>query len=388
MLLLTLWIAVVLSLLVYSLTYQVQMELKLTSMSKKQFQARALAQAAIARGIADIKNDYAIEQSDPKMRFDGEGDIWARPEEGKVGVSLGRGFYTCRIEDAESRFNINRVGREIIQAMIEYLGYEKEYAEKVSAAILDWADPDDRPYRGEAESERELYARYLAEWRGEPSPEDAEPIRIKNDKYLTVEELLSVPGVTPEMFYGIPPEGADKDPWRRYDPKHPPDQIVGLRDMLSVDSTGSININTAGPHVLAVAIIAGGGDMASAYENAQKIIAYRRDGRTEDINNDKAFRTVNDLNNVTDIGPAAGQLRKYLPITVNSQLFGIMGEGQVGDVRKTIQVLVRRDWQTYRRDETKEGEQWREKSERLRVTDETEMTAAMPEVRIHRWREF
>lgn len=387
-LLLTLWIVVVLTLLVYSLSYQVQMELRLTSMSKKQMQARALAKAAVAKGIADLKNDYAIEQADPKMRFDAEGDIWARPEEGKQDVKLGRGQYTCIIEDTEGLFNINMVGIEITQAMIEYLGYDKEYAEKVSGAILDWADSDDKPHRGDGTSERQVYATYLAEWNDEPSPEEAEPIRIKNEKYTTIEELLSVPGVTPEMFHGAPPEGQEKDKFRRYDPKHESDEIVGLRDFVSVDSTGALNLNTAGPHVLAIAIIAGGGDQASAYEKALNIIDYRRGGKSEDIDNDKAFRTVNDLNNVAEIAEASNQLRRYQRVTVNSQIFGITGIGRVGDVQKTVRALVRRDWSQYQRDESKEKEEWREKTQELRLTDETEQTVGVPEVRVQRWREY
>lgn len=387
-LLITLWIVVVLSLLVYSLSYQIQMELRLTSMSKKQFQARALAKAALAKGIADLKNDYAIEQADPKMRFDGEGDIWSRPEEGKLDVELGRGEFTCIVEDAESYININMVGREMAQAMIEYLGYDKEYSEKVSAIILDWSDSDDSPHRGDGTSERQLYAQYLAEWNDMPDPEEATPIRMKNEKYTTVEELLSVPGVTPEMFYGEPPPGREKDKFRRFDPKYEGEFIIGLKDLVSVDSTGAINLNTAGPHVLAVAIIAGGGDMASAYETAERIIDYRRGGRSEDFDNDKAFRTVNDLNAVADLATASGQLRRFQRVTVNSQIFAITGIGRVDDVQKSVRVLVRRDWTQYNRDESEESEEWRDKTEELRMTDNTEQTVGVPEVRVHRWREY
>ena len=63
-LLVTLWIAVVLAIIAYSLSYQVRLEMKLTKQFRQSAQARALAQVGIAKAVADLKNDLIIDTSE------------------------------------------------------------------------------------------------------------------------------------------------------------------------------------------------------------------------------------------------------------------------------------------------------------------------------------
>jgi len=76
-LILSMWMVVVLSLLAYSLDFEVRVETKLTVTYRDQFRAEQLAQLGVARAVADIRNDHLI-QPEPGVRaFDALGDTWA-----------------------------------------------------------------------------------------------------------------------------------------------------------------------------------------------------------------------------------------------------------------------------------------------------------------------
>ena len=85
------------------------------------------------------------------------------------------------IDDEGSRININTANREVLSKLP---GMTPEIAD----AIIDWRDPDENPGTAGAESE---YYQSL-----QP------PYRCKNGPFESVEELLLVKGVTPELLYG------------------------------------------------------------------------------------------------------------------------------------------------------------------------------------------
>ncbi|HMX63479.1 MAG TPA: hypothetical protein PKD58_10465, partial [Candidatus Sumerlaeota bacterium] len=60
-LVLVLWIVVILSLMAYSMLYQVSSEMSITSARKKQLQAEALARAGIAKAVVDLRNDLLFD---------------------------------------------------------------------------------------------------------------------------------------------------------------------------------------------------------------------------------------------------------------------------------------------------------------------------------------
>jgi DNA uptake protein ComE-like DNA-binding protein len=82
------------------------------------------------------------------------------------------------VEDEGSKININTAG---LRQLVMLPGMTPD----VAAAIIDWRDPDETP--GQNGAEQESYPTY----------------RCKNGPFETVEELLLVRGITPDLLYGM-----------------------------------------------------------------------------------------------------------------------------------------------------------------------------------------
>jgi DNA uptake protein ComE-like DNA-binding protein len=90
----------------------------------------------------------------------------------------GDGLQDFGVEDEGAKININTAG---LRQLIMLPGMTPD----VAAAIIDWRDQDETPTQNGAE--QESYPSY----------------RVKNGPFETVEELLLVRGVTPELLYGM-----------------------------------------------------------------------------------------------------------------------------------------------------------------------------------------
>ena len=101
----------------------------------------------------------------------------------------GDASYEVRVESESGKVDINLVSEEVLLEILRKGGLPDEEAESVRDAILDWKDPDDTPRP-----------------RGAEAPDYAqlqEPVRPRNGKILSVEELRYVKGVTPEFHQGF-----------------------------------------------------------------------------------------------------------------------------------------------------------------------------------------
>ncbi|MCB2154240.1 general secretion pathway protein GspK [bacterium] len=406
-LILVLWITTVLSLLAYSVIYQMTMETRLTSTRKKTVQARALARAGLARGFVDLRNDMIFDRSDEyDGPFDAEGDIWADPEEGKEDVEMGEGTFNVVIRDEERFFNINkfrRINRDLLQEIIEEIGYEEEDAKIVACAIIDYGDSDDVPVLDSAPATEGLaYGTLRAEDQGlSEREEDIERMVFPNEGYLTVDELLEVYGVTPELYFGpgtpeaeyfrekIGPPAGDRFQIKERRSRRN-EEVHGLRDYFTVHGDGDLNINTAPQHVLQVLLSAAGA--SDGERMAENIIKDRRGGKNRHIDNDDAFQTKADMQSNGDLVGLLGAIQQLCPLDVQSTVFTLTSTGQIGQVKQTLEVTVDRDMVTLQRDETFEAiDRAREREERYedrrqrRQDKDDELLVRMPNIRIIQW---
>jgi len=104
---------------------------------------------------------------------------------------LGDGFFTYCVEDEAGKLDINALSNTtgiILRNLIVQLGYPQEIADMVVDSILDWKDIDELHRLNGAESD---YYQTLPN-----------PCKAKNASFDTLEELLLVKGVTPELLYG------------------------------------------------------------------------------------------------------------------------------------------------------------------------------------------
>lgn len=350
-LVLTLWLVVLLTAMVYTLLLDVQVEVRLRGLSADSVEAHWLARAGLAKAIADLSNDLVIERSEDNQQLDALGDVWAFDNEDKIGIALSdqddAGVFSVRVMDAESRININTASLDLLKNLFIVLGEDDEItAQHRAEAIIDWRDENTDPVSATAEPgfqetrhweqliSEENYQDDAAHWTG----------AFHNGRFVTVEELLMVPMITPEIHHGAEAEEGRRDRGRGERGERTP----GLADCVTVLSNGQININTAPREVLgALALTALGS--ATDWESVADAIIEQRDGNNlDDPDDDTPFVNVNDLQNIPmAAGIATGQ---GLPrLTTRSQNFVITSTGYAGSARHTIVCEVRRSWETYLR---------------------------------------
>ncbi|MBM3334157.1 general secretion pathway protein GspK [Candidatus Sumerlaeota bacterium] len=366
---LTLWIIVVLGMLSASMLEETHLEMRLSKFQRDDLEAMALARAGVARALADLRNDMEIDRTGQGELFDSLSDIWAYPDEGKVGrdnegVEMGRGRYFVTVEDMSSRLDLNMISdlphREVLRVLLEDLGVEGKEAPAIASAIIDWADADDKATPPGTGYENEYYSTRVAKESRTEWEKDQPPIyRCKNDRFSSVEELLSVYGVTPELFYGIDrekqtPQGPIEQFMERLKERRPADERkerIALRDVLTVHSYGSVNINTADSFILKVLFRAAIKDKKTADEAVQKIMALRKaagSGRTGSL---RAIRNISDL--VTKGGIRENvlpPLMKIAAVNVRSDIYRIEALGEVGRNQHFIRVVVSRELEHFQPD--------------------------------------
>ncbi|MBN1477003.1 general secretion pathway protein GspK [Candidatus Sumerlaeota bacterium] len=346
-LILTMWLVIVLVTMVYSLLWDVQVEIRLRRMAMDDLRAQWMARAGVAKAIADLSNDMAIERSEDNVPLDALGDVWAFDNDDKTDISLSdeddAPTFTVRVVDAERLINLNTAPLEVLMGLFEVLGEDDETVTRRRAeAIIDWRDEDTDPASSLAEpgfQERRHWSEELRDeegldWEG----------TLHNGRFLTVEELLMVPGITPELFYGPGDDGGEAQRERHSRRGRSAEPGLGLRDCVTTLSNGQINLNTAIREVLGALAIAGIGSVAD-WENVADAIIEQRDGRREDdSDDDDPFLNVGELANV----PVATGLQNCgVGLNVRSQNFVITSTGRAGSARHTIVCEVRRDWEVY-----------------------------------------
>ncbi|QDU18202.1 type II secretion system protein GspK [Urbifossiella limnaea] len=197
-------VVVVLSLAAYRFTDLMTAEYRAAARSQDSAQARAAARSGVHYAAAMLSdpsilngelggNPYADGAFYPQLVRDGG---VARQVARFVLVAVlpdGNGGYEQRygcVIDEASRLNINTLIQldDSGQLLYDALMKLPNMTEDVAAAVVDWVDPDDDPREGGAESDYYLGL--------------GQPYRCKNGPLNSVEELLFVRGVTPQVLYG------------------------------------------------------------------------------------------------------------------------------------------------------------------------------------------
>jgi general secretion pathway protein K len=136
--------------------------------------------------------------------------------------SLGKSSYSVEIESEAGKFNINYPRREQLQTLTAALGINQIEASVMIDSILDWRDPDSLHLLNGAENDYYLKLK--------------PPYRARNGPFESIEELLLVRGVTPEIFYGRIIKSEDGSIYRSY----------GLSECLTIYSPSTaIDLNYA-----------------------------------------------------------------------------------------------------------------------------------------------
>jgi general secretion pathway protein K len=232
-LVMVLWVITILTVVVLEFSFAMRTEVNITKNFKEELQLYAIAQGGVQRAIAELilKHDARVQQLKKTMKTEEvipEKKEWVadgRP----YPVQFDQGECELRIMSEAGKININTISEMTLRKLIGNLGLEVEKRDVVVDSILDWRDPDDFLRINGAEND---YYQSLKE-----------PYRCKNANLDSIEELLLVKGVTPELYYGRKGTKAGEEGAKASD--------VGLKDIFSVYAPGEqVDINSASVPVL------------------------------------------------------------------------------------------------------------------------------------------
>ncbi len=246
-LILTLWALLFLGMLVVAVSSHVAGVIRVAEGIADRTHAVLAARSGAAAAVqmaASFTNNYAALD-----------DIWADNPSVFENIQVGGGYFRVvgsphaegdqlrfGLDDEQGKINLNRADERLLRTVFMLIGgVSGDRADELAAALLDWRDPDDEVRPGGAETP---YYQSLT-----PSYE------ARNAPLETVEELMLIKGMTPEVYRRLLPYVAVLPPDRR------------------------ININTASARVLECLGRAINPEKATAARAlAEKISAYMRAG--------------------------------------------------------------------------------------------------------------
>ena len=225
-LIVVLWLLVVLGVLSGALVTSTHFDVLATFNERCRLQGSYAAQAGVADAAERLERWLATAQAAARVGAPVGGLLPLGGAAGEPGLlldleqPLGEGRYRVAAVDVNSRINVNLATEQMLAALLEEAGLPVDDAAALAQAILDWIDGDDlrRAQGAEAAEYRQLGLDHLP----------------RNGPVPTLDELLWVRGMTPEILYGA----AD-------------DRGAGIARWLTVHGSGKINLNTAPREVLA-----------------------------------------------------------------------------------------------------------------------------------------
>jgi general secretion pathway protein K len=211
---------------------------------------------------------------------------------------LGDGVFRVRLVDEGGKININRVSEETLRRIFSNLGLDDARRDILVDSIMDWRDSDDLHRINGAENDY-----YLSLSPG---------YTAKNGPLDSVEDLLWIKGMTPELFFGYGEDnGQGTDNSRR----------VALRDIFTVDSPiDRVNLRTASAEVIHAV-------MGIPLDKSRSFIEERKK---------LSEKTLSDILPLLGIG--AGDPSLQLFIFANPSVIAIEAEGRPPDALSSRRV--------------------------------------------------
>ncbi|MDE2485029.1 MAG: general secretion pathway protein GspK [candidate division NC10 bacterium] len=238
-----LWVLAFLSVVFTAFTFSMRTELAAASNFRQEAEAYYLAEAGVYRAAAEIIN--ADRNVPPDSTFyDALDERWHTNPAAYENVALGGGRYWVAVTDEESKFPLNGQLTPQYDAMLRRLFSnsgvtDEKLVSTIVDSIQDWRDADTLHRLNGAEDDYYLSL---------PTP-----YRAKNADFESIDELLLVKGMTPEILYGnvgTPQRRAALEAQRPWERQLQPGEYLGVARHLSIQSSGKVNVNTASPEIL------------------------------------------------------------------------------------------------------------------------------------------
>ena len=193
-LLLVLWVLMLLMVIVGEFCHAMRTEVNITRNFKEDTQSYYIAVAGLNRAVSElIKNEIlpqkvkSPDSEDDDEEADEEEISW-RINADIPAIAFGEGQFEVKIGNESGKVNINRANRRLLRMMLNGFDLDDSDKDVIVDSILDWRDKDRNHRISGAEDD---YYDSLPE-----------PYECKDGDFDSIEELLLVRGVTPEIFYG------------------------------------------------------------------------------------------------------------------------------------------------------------------------------------------
>jgi len=165
--------------------YSMRTEVNITRNFKEATQAYYIAHSGLVRSVVEMLRHTANKKNQENGIEVAENRVW------RVNVDIppqgfGTGEFTVRIDNTAGLIDLNAAGEKLLRLMVNTFDIEDREKDVIVDSILDWRDSDDFHRLNGAENK---YYRSLAN-----------PYDCKNAPFDTVEELLLVRGMSPELF--------------------------------------------------------------------------------------------------------------------------------------------------------------------------------------------
>ena len=260
-----LWIILILSLVSFSLASAVRVEVALSQQSFDSERAFFMA-----KGSAEVVyNSFAKKQEIPK-------DTPIRKENEEYIFPFDSGEARVHFESNAGSIDLNTAPDHVLASMFDSLGIPEETRNRLVDSILDWRDADDIPHL------------YGAEVNDYPENTVSRRSRPRNGPFESVDELLLLRNMTPQLFYGSFVVESPTGKYRR---------VPGVRELVTVHSgLDKIDANEASYDVLrALPSMTSESVQHIATERAEKRFAHLDDlvERVPELANSAVLQYVN-----------------------------------------------------------------------------------------------
>ncbi len=275
-LILVLWAVVLLTAIVTEFVFFMRTEANIARNFKEETEAYYAALAGIELAKEEILSAKAQQmhlKESGELILDEKGEPASGEKKPERKGALGNSVYSYAIIDEDRKININAATLEQLRQIFRNSGVEDSEIDTIIDSILDWRDPDNLHRLNGAEED---YYQSLPK-----------PYSCKDGPFDTVEELLMVKGIKPEMLFG------SKD-----------SKYKGVSEYFTAKSFNAVNVNTADKAVL---------DAMFGSAVAENIIMQRSAGPI--------------------LSPMAGGI-------VQSTYFSIIATGSSGKIKRSIKTIV------------------------------------------------
>jgi len=186
---LVLWVMALLTVIAGEFCYAIRTEVNITRNFKEETQTHYIAVSGLFWAIGELVVNELVPRQVKAPDSKGEQeDIRWRINADVPAIPFGDGQFKVEKENESGKVNLNRAGESLLKMMLNNFEIDDIGKNIIVNSIMDWRDKDNFHRANGAEDDYYLSL--------------PQPYKCKNGEFTSIEELLLVRGVTPEIFYG------------------------------------------------------------------------------------------------------------------------------------------------------------------------------------------